>query len=98
VALSQKYPYDPDANRRYFPSGERTTAEALIGLQLGAGIAFWATVLWGIIDAHVLYKPETLLRTRELPRGPVRSLSVAPMLGPAGSNGAQGGLSFEGRF
>lgn len=91
VALDQKYPYDPSANRRYFPASQKGTAQALIGLQLGAGIAFWATLLWGIIDAHVLYKPE-VSKTREV-AAPKHSVSLAPLVGPG-----QGGLAVGGSF
>ncbi|MEO6954564.1 MAG: hypothetical protein ABI321_22390 [Polyangia bacterium] len=91
VALDQKYPYDPSANRRYFPAPQKGTAQALIGLQLGAGIAFWATLLWGIIDAHVLYKPQ-VTKTREV-AAPKHSVSLAPIVGPG-----QGGLSVGGTF
>ncbi len=96
LALERKYPYDPATNKRVFPIEDRTTAEALTGLQLGAGIAFWATMLWGIIDAHVLYKPVRLENTREVPKknaGALKSLNVAPVVGPH-----QAGLAVEGAF
>lgn len=96
IALDQKYTRDSRTNRRFFPSEERTTAEALLGLQLGAGIAFWATMLWGIIDAHVLYKPEAV-RTRELPRGP-KSISLSPTVIQNGGGLGGGGLSVQGAF
>lgn len=91
LALDQKYPYDPASNRRYFPASQKGTAQALIGLQLGAGIAFWATLLWGIIDAHVLFKPE-VVKSRELAT-PRPSVSFAPLVGPG-----QGGLAVGGTF
>ena len=91
VALDQKYPYDPSTRKRFYPIAEQTTAQALLGLQLGAGIAFWATVLWGIIDAHVLFKRETV-QTREVPRG-LKSLMLSPSAAPSG-----GGLSLQGAF
>lgn len=90
LALEQKYPVDPGTNKRYFPTGEENTARALIGLQLGAGIAFWATLAWGLIDAHVLFRRE-VVKTRELaqpPRGTKTSSSVTIKPGGLGLQGA----------
>ena len=98
VALDQKYSYDPARNKRLYPSDERTTAQALVGLQLGAGIAFWATLVWGIIDAHVLYKPQTLVDTHELPRkSALKSLDLAPIIDLNRATG-QVGIAVQGAF
>jgi hypothetical protein len=65
LAIQFKYPVNPSTLHRQFPPSETGTATALIGLQLAAGAAFWATVVWGIIDAQVLFKHEVVLRTHE---------------------------------
>jgi hypothetical protein len=92
VALERKYPYDATKNSHIYPAGESQTALALTGLQLGAGIAFWATLVWGIIDAHVLYKPQRV-ESRELPKGVLKSMIVAPVMGTN-----QGGIAIQGAF
>jgi hypothetical protein len=86
LALEQKYPVDSTTNRRYFPIGQEGTARALLGLQLGAGIAFWATLAWGLIDAHVLYRRE-VVKTREVAQPPPKAITVRP-----------GGLGLQGAF
>lgn len=65
LAIQLKYPVDPTTLHRQFPASETGTATTLIGLQLAAGAAFWATVVWGIIDAQVLFKREVVRTTRE---------------------------------
>jgi len=85
LTLEQKYPVDTSTNRRYFPPGQENTARALIGLQLGAGIAFWATLAWGLIDAHVLFRRE-VVKTREVPQPP-KAVTIRP-----------GGLGLQGAF
>jgi len=88
LALDQKFTYDPSTNRHTFPASERPVALGLLGLELGAGIAFWGTLIAGIIDAHVLYKRE-VVKTREVPK----PVSIVPIIGP---NTA--GLSLGGKF
>ena len=73
LAIQYKYPVDPTTLHRQFPPQEKDTATALIGLQLAAGAAFWATVVWGIIDAQVLFQPEVVRRTRERGNEPPRA-------------------------
>ena len=87
IALDQKFTYDPSTNHRTFPASQRGTAEGLIGLQLASGIAFWGVLLAGIIDAHVLYKPE-VVKTREIPKPQV---SVTPIVGPGTAGIGVGG-------
>ena len=53
-------------------------------LQLAAGAAFWATVVWGILDAQLLFKREDVKETRERvdtptpPKKPKNKLSIIP--------------------
>lgn len=75
LAIQYKYPVDPTTLHRQFPPEEQGTATALISLQLAAGAAFWATVVWGIIDAEVLFKREVVLRTRERDAAPPKTKS-----------------------
>lgn len=87
VALEQKYPVDPHTSKRFYPAAEKSTAQALIGLQLGAGVAFWATLVWGIIDAHVLFKKDAPKKQT----GTLKSLMLAPTIAPGQvSLGVQG--------
>lgn len=65
LAIQYKYPVDPTTLHRQFPPQEKDTATALISLQLAAGAAFWAAVVWGIIDAEVLFKREVVREKRE---------------------------------
>jgi hypothetical protein len=91
LAIDQRYPAaavagDPSAPRdsrtRFFPASDKSTAQALVGLQLGSGIAFWGLLAWGIIDAEVLFKKEVEVKKRELPPAGVR-LTVSPLLSPS---------------
>jgi hypothetical protein len=86
LAIDQRYQtFDPQSDRRTFPASDRTTAQTLVGLELGSGIAFWAVLAWGIIDAQVLFKREVLVKTHELesrPRPP--RVSLTPTLTPGG--------------
>ncbi len=65
------------------PSGQETLAATLQGIQIGAGVAFWAVAIWGIIDAQVKLVPETVIM-RELDKKKKASLKlmVAPMVAP----------------
>lgn len=65
LAIQYKYPVNPTTLHRQFPADEARTATALVGLQLAAGAAFWATVVWGILDAELLFKREVVTHTRE---------------------------------
>jgi hypothetical protein len=59
--------------------------DTLVGLQIGAGVAFWAVVIWGIIDAQVKLVPETVI-LRDLDKKPQKKAStkllIAPMVAP----------------
>jgi hypothetical protein len=96
LAIDQRYQtFNPATGKRIFPASETTTARALEGLQLSSGIAFWAVLAWGIVDANVLYRPQ-VVRLRELPAAPARSapkLSFSPVLSPS-----QVGLGVQGAF
>jgi hypothetical protein len=85
LALQEKFPVDGSSNHRFVPAGQESTAHALLGLQLGAGIAFWATLAWGLIDAHVLFRRE-VVKTRELTQPP-KGVTIGP-----------GGLGLQGAF
>jgi hypothetical protein len=90
LALEQKYPVDPMTSKRYYPGDERTTAQALVGLQLGAGVAFWATLIWGVIDAHVLFKRQLTPKRRD---ATLRSLTPSTVIAPG-----QLGFGVQGAF
>jgi hypothetical protein len=96
LAIDQRYQtFDPSTNRRTFPVGDTAIAQMLVGLELGAGIAFWGVLAWGIVDAQVLYKPE-VVRLNELQSAPVRGkpkVSLAPVLSPG-----RYGLQLQGAF
>src|SRR5262249_7508208 len=87
LVLEFKYPIDttqgsPTQGHRLFPGPEQTTATTLLGLQLAAGAAFWATALWGILDAQLLFKREVVTDTRERSTKPEKhkgKLSIIPM-------------------
>jgi hypothetical protein len=64
-------------------------ARTLQGLQIGAGAAFWAVVVAGIIDAQVRYVPQFVHETRELPAQPQKKsspkntkMTMAPLIAP----------------
>ena len=63
--LQYRYPVNPATGHQQFPASDQNTATALITLQLAAGAAFWATVVWGILDAQLLFKREVVVDTRE---------------------------------
>jgi hypothetical protein len=83
-ALEYRYPIDPTSGHRQFPASDQNVATALVTLQLAAGAAFWATVVWGILDAQLLFKREVVKETRErvdVPapaRKPRNKLSIIP--------------------
>lgn len=93
VALERKYPVSAATNHRTYPASDSDLAQALLGLQLGAGIAFWATMAWGIIDAHVLYKREVVVREQDIGQRLLKSLRPTPSVGPG-----QVGLGLQGAF
>ena len=69
-------------------------AKTLTGLQLGSGIAFWAMVAAGIIDAQVKLKREVVVKSRELPGAPKKhSWNLSPILSPT-----QFGIGVQGAF
>ena len=65
LAIDYTFPVNPSTLRRQFQPADANTATALITVQLAAGIAFWATVLWGIIDANYYFKREVVKDSRE---------------------------------
>jgi hypothetical protein len=82
-AIEYKYPINPDTGHRQFPANEQSTATTLVTLQLAAGAAFWATALWGILDAQLLFKREVVTDTRERTTKPDKhKISIIPT--PAG--------------
>jgi hypothetical protein len=83
LAIQYKYPVDPTTLHRQFPPQEKDTATALISLQLAAGAAFWAAVVWGIIDAEVLFKREVVREQRERDGTPPPKKKKASIM-PAG--------------
>jgi hypothetical protein len=94
LTIDQRYSGGAINGKRFFPANEKSTAETLVGLQLGSGIAFWGLLAWGIIDAQVLFKKEVELKRRELPAAS-RALTVSPILSP--SSGLYG-LGIVGTF
>jgi hypothetical protein len=95
VAIDQRYQtFDPQTHLRSVPKSDYTTAQTLLGLELGSGIAFWGIVAWGIIDAQVLFKKEVLVKARELPSPPKPPrVSIIPTVMPGGF-----ALSLKGAF
>lgn len=86
IAVQEKFP-----NAKFDPA-DKGLAETLLGLQLASGVAFWAMVVAGIIDAEVRFKPE-VVRYKELPEGKRKAtFNLAPFVSPGlyglGVNGA----------
>jgi hypothetical protein len=85
-AIEYKFPIDntqgsPTQGHRVFAASDQATATTLITLQLAAGAAFWATALWGILDAQLLFKREVVTDTRERSTKPDKhksKLSIIP--------------------
>ncbi len=96
--LQYRYPVNPSTGHQQFPASDQSTATALITLQLAAGAAFWATVVWGVLDAQLLFKREVVVDTREHSTPPPdaikkktpkhSSLSIIPTLGGVGVVGS----------
>jgi hypothetical protein len=82
LAIDYSYPVDPTTLRRQFKAEDYNTATTLVALQLAAGAAFWATVIYGIIDAQVYFKREVVRDTRERHAPKPNKLSIIPT--PAG--------------
>lgn len=87
LGITYTFPINPaNSSHRTFQPADYTTAQALTGLQLAAGIAFWATVAWGIIDAQVLFKREVVrdIHERDDRRSgpPPKKLSLTPLIVP----------------
>jgi hypothetical protein len=75
-------------NQRYstgeVPVRERALGELLVGLQIGTGVAFWASVIAGIIDAQVRFKPKSVIE-REIhapQKDKKTTVSVLPLVSP----------------
>jgi len=80
IAVDQRY------GNGLVPKADKPLADTLLGLQIGAGAAFWVVVAWGIIDAQVKLKSETVI-TRELdkpvPPHKVKSqIMITPTVAP----------------
>jgi hypothetical protein len=75
------------------PVAEVHTANVISNLQLAFGIAFWGTVVAGIIEAQVRFVPERVLQEKELPKKPKTSWKLSPILAPG-----QYGLGLQGAF
>jgi hypothetical protein len=82
------FPIDPASGHRIFQPQDQSLATGLITLQLVAGAAFWATVVWGIIDAQVLFKREVVVDTRERKPQTKHSVSIIPAPGGVGLMGS----------
>jgi hypothetical protein len=78
IRFPNHYYERPDLAHPNVPD-ERPLADALFGLQIGAGIAFWATVVWGVIDAHVLFKREVKIDDS---KKVLKSMMLAPSIAP----------------
>ncbi|MDB4968749.1 MAG: tetratricopeptide repeat domain protein [Myxococcales bacterium] len=89
LAIDYTYPVDPTSLHRQFKPEDKNTATALITLQIAAGAAFWATVLWGILDAQLYFKREVVRDTRERSTPPPKrgKLSIIPAPGGVGLAG-----------
>ena len=62
-------------------------------MQVATGGAFWAVLIWGIIDAQVLFKREVVRDVREQPARPRSKISLTPILSPS-----LNGLGVQGSF
>jgi hypothetical protein len=81
--LDNRYPLDPTTGHRTFPVSDTTRVTTLTGLQLGSAGAFYALVIWGIIDAQVLFKREVVRGERERRAAPSKSsLHLYPLHSP----------------
>jgi hypothetical protein len=90
LAIEYKFPVDPTTQRRTFPANEQNTATGLVALQLAAGAAFWATVIYGILDAQLYFKREVVRDTRERSTSPPKrggKISIIPAPGGVGIAG-----------
>jgi hypothetical protein len=85
LTYDSRYPLDPVNGHRLFPASDEQRVATLLGFQLGAAAAFYAVVLWGIIDAQVLFKRDVVREERER-GGPSQkkksSLTVVPLTSP----------------
>jgi hypothetical protein len=89
------------AVREVFPAfkvadNQVVLAQTLQGLQIGAGVAFWAVVIWGIIDAQVKLVPETII-LRDLDKKPQKKASLKMFIAPTVAPGLYG-LGVGGTF
>jgi hypothetical protein len=94
LTFSSRFPFNPATGRREFTKSDATLAQALTGLQLASGAAFYAIALWGIIDAQVLFKREVVRGERER-RSPSKRtpLTVIPLKTPTFT-----GVGMQGTF
>src|SRR5262249_33273139 len=60
LSFDARYAYDPNKGVRTFPASDYNRVITLTGFQLGSAAAFYALVVWGIIDAQVLFKREVV--------------------------------------
>jgi hypothetical protein len=82
----------PD-NRKRTP-GEQDRLRALSITQVVSGSLCLATIVYGIIDALVYHRPQSVVERRvPLPSPPTPRLTVAPLASPGGS-GVELGLRF----
>jgi hypothetical protein len=94
LAIDLRYPIsDASTLHRTFPAGDQQTATTLTALQLSFGAAFWATVVWGIIDAQVLFQPTVVHDAREVAPPKAAKLSLLPLVSPSAV-----GLGLSGAF
>jgi hypothetical protein len=85
VAIEERY------KSGLVPHSDKDTANTLLAVQVASAAAFWAVVGWGVVDAHVKFKPDLIVNTRELlapPRGhepkkKLQSVLFTPIISPS---------------
>jgi hypothetical protein len=99
ILINTRYATDPQTGHHLFPPSDATVATTLYSLQLAAGAAFWGVLLWGVVDAQVLFKPEVVRSVKEhgnssiVPARDKSKISIAPILSPS-----LAGIGLQGSF
>jgi hypothetical protein len=77
LAIDQLWP------KHQITSADVDKANALLGVQVASGAAFWGVVITGIIEAQVRFRPERVIQERELPPAKAKlKATLAPIISP----------------
>jgi hypothetical protein len=90
----------------YHRSTDRERSELLTKIQVGSGVLFFATAIWGVTDAILNFQPEVVVDSPQpaapkpvagaTSRGPIGDLRLGPALLPGLDGNAPGGsLAFR---